>query len=72
MHSLTRTSPDRESSFLTLTEAGIYGNGGAMLGSGVQEVPVEGNPVKWLPEVLAESALTRAGAPRHLGEVHAS
>ena len=33
---------------------------------------VERKPVKRLLEVLAEPALTRAGAPRHLGEVHAS
>ena len=33
---------------------------------------VERKPVKRLLEVLAEAALTRAAAPRHLGEVHAS
>ena len=33
---------------------------------------VERKPVKGLLEVLAEPALTRAAAPRHLGEVHAS
>ena len=33
---------------------------------------VERKPVKGLLEVLAEAALTRAAAPRHLGEVHAS
>ena len=37
-----------------------------------KEVAVERKPVKGLLEVLAEAALTRAAAPRHLGEVHAS
>ena len=37
-----------------------------------KEVAVERKPVKGLLEVLAEPALTRVGAPRHLGEVHAS
>ena len=37
-----------------------------------KEVAVERKPVEGLLEVLAEPALTRVGAPRHLGEVHAS
>lgn len=33
---------------------------------------VERKPIKGLLEVLVEPTLTRAGAPRHLGEVHES
>lgn len=37
-----------------------------------KEMSVERKPVEGLLEVLTEPALTRAAAPRHLGEVHAS
>ena len=37
-----------------------------------KEGSVEGEPVKGLLEVLAETALTRASAPGYLGEVEPS
>ena len=53
-------------------ETGIDAYCNAMSHHRGKEVAVERKPVKRLLEVLAEPALTRAGAPRHLGEVHAS
>ena len=53
-------------------EAGIDAYCDTMSHHRRKEVAVERKPVKGLLEVLAEPALTRAAAPRHLGEVHAS
>ena len=53
-------------------EAGIDAYCDTMSHHRRKEVAVERKPVEGLLEVLAEPALTRAAAPRHLGEVHAS